>query len=419
VGLLIQAERAWLGPGRVEEGWGLRIEDGIVREVGPLRRLRQGRPVGETVVDCGRSVLMPGLVNAHVHLELGWLRDRLSARGGFASWVRELGRLRLEESARLGAAAMERQTELSIRLGAQEMLHHGTTAFLDVSNTGLVAKAVPGSRGARVFAALECIGLDRSRAASILERAGEYLAEGDRGLVRTLVAAHALYSCSIPLLKGLASLGADRGPRTIHLMESREEADLFGLGMGPLRAFVDEICPENDLLSGEDPLDRLEKSGLAPGPLLAVHGYALEPRQIQRLARWGANLCLCPSSRRFFLHPPIPFAEILRHRLPVCLGTDSLASAPSLSLWREMRALKEENPGLEPGRILSWATEGGARALGLPGGRLAQGLPADWIAVESADVPSGDLEEFLVGEEPEVRYVAVGGECLIDGRWDG
>ena len=406
----------WLGPGRIEEGFGLRVEHGRIAEVGPLRRLRQGRAVGETVLDCGRSVLMPGLVNAHVHLELGWLRDRLSARGGFSSWVRELGRHRLEEGAKLGPEAMHQQTAQAIRLGSMEMLHHGTTAFLDISNTGLPAEILP-DQGAHSLAALECIGLDRSRAEAILERAREYLEAPSRGRVSTLAVPHALYSCSDPLLRGLAASDMDRGLSSIHLMESSEEADLFRLGMGPLRAFVDEICPDHDLLTGEDPLDRIEGSGISARPLVAVHGYVLAPAQIQRLSRWGASLCLCPSSRRFFLHPRIPFSEIFRHKLPLCLGTDSLASSPSLSLWQEMRTLHEEYPALDAGRILGWATEGGAKALRLSAGRLAQGLFADWIAVECADVPTPDLEEFLVGEEPEVRVVSVEGDILLDGRW--
>jgi aminodeoxyfutalosine deaminase len=416
--MLIQAERMWLGPGRIEEGWGIRVEGSRIEEIGPLRRLRQGKPVGENILDCGRSVLMPGLVNAHVHLELGWLRDRLSARGGFASWVRELARQRAEESELLGAEGMRREIVQSIRLGAMEMLHHGTTSFLDVSNSGLPFEILP-EQGAHAMVALECLGLDRGKSESILERAREYVGGGDRGRVRSLAVPHALYSCSAPLLRGLGDRGLHHGVSTFHLLESREEADLFRLGMGPLRAFVDEICPENDLLAGEDPLDRLEGFFGVDASMLAVHGYALEPSQIQRLSRWGASLCLCPSSRQFFLNPPIPFAEIARHKLPLCLGTDSLASAPTLSLWHEMRILREEHPLIEPGRILSWATEGGAKALGLPTGKLSAGLFADWIAVEAADVPTAELEEFLVTEEPDVRVVSVEGELLLDGRWEG
>jgi len=414
--MLIQAERTWIGPGRIEEGWGIRVDDGKISEIGPVRRLRQGRPVGESVLDCGRSVLMPGLVNAHVHLELGWLRDRTTARGGFASWVRDLGRQRAEETDLLGEEGMRRETIQAIRLGALEMLHHGTTTFLDVSNTGLPGEILP-EQGPRALVALECLGLDRARAQVVLDRARDYVASPRPGRLRRLAVPHALYSCSTPLLKGLAEKSLHGGFATVHLMESREEADLFRMGMGPLRAFVDEICPDNDHLPGEDPLDRLEAVYADDVALLAVHGYALDAAQIQRLARRSAAVCLCPSSREFFLHPQVPLAELARHKLLVCLGTDSLASAPTLSLWHEMRVLLEAYPQLEPGRILAWATEGGARALGIPTGRLAHGLSADWIAVEAADIPTDELEEFLVRDEPDVRVVSVEGEILLDGRW--
>jgi cytosine/adenosine deaminase-related metal-dependent hydrolase len=84
-----------------------------------------------------------------------------------------------------------------------------------------------------------------------------------------------------------------------------------------------------------------------------------------------------------------------------------------------MRVLMEEYPTLDPGRILGWATEGGAKALGLAAGKLTAGLSADWIAVEAADVPTEEIEEFLVTEEPDIRVVSVEGDLLLDGRWEG
>lgn len=418
MGVIVQAERMWLGPGRIEEGWGLRTENGRIQDVGPVRKLRQGRPLGETVLDCGRTLLMPGLVNAHVHLELGWLRDRTNARLGFSAWVRDLRRFQAEDEAAMGKDGFRQTMVQAIRLGAIEMLHHGTTTFLDVSNTGLPREILP-ENGPRALVALECLGLDRDRASGVLERAETYLETPSRGRIRPLAVPHALYSCSGPLLKGLGALASREGFTSIHLMESGEEADLYQLGMGRLKGFVDEICPDHDILVGEDPLERFERFvGRIPS-FLAVHGYALGSAQIQRLSRMGAAICLCPSSRGFFLHPSIPVSELARHRIPVCMGTDSLASAPALSLWREMAVLHQEHPDLDPGRILSWATEGGARALGIGTGKLQAGLSADWIAVETADVPDDYLESFLVDEEPDVRVVCVEGEILLDGRWEG
>lgn len=415
--MLITAERAWTGPGRVERGWGMRVEADRILESGPLRRLLQGRVPGEITVDCGRTVLMPGLVNAHVHLELGWLRDQVPARGGFSAWVRHLREAQTEARQRLGEEGVKEETNRACRLGAIEMLHHGTTAFLDVSNTGIPADAVPAD-GPRAFLALECLGLDPARVDAVLARAREYLEVATSPRHRRLAVPHALYSCSGALLRELASEEFHRGLATMHLLESEEEVDLF-MGYGKLRAFVDGIFPDHDIIFGEDPMARLRRFYGPPPRFVAVHGYALAASQVQVLARAGAFLALCPGSRDFFLHPIPPLSELRRHKVPLCLGTDSLASNPSLSLWKQMALLAEEFDDIDPGEILLWATLGGAQALGLEAGRLKPGHLADWIAVDAADIADDELERYLVTDEPQVRVVAVGGDILLDGRWEG
>lgn len=409
--MLIQAERAWLGPGRVERGWAMRVREGRIHEAGPLRRLLQGRVPGEPTIDCGRTVLMPGLVNAHVHLELGWLRELVPARGGFVPWVKAL-----QEAQRGAGDGLDDRIRQACRLGFNEMLHHGTTAFLDVSNSGLPAEAVP-SDGPRGFLALECIGLDPSRSAAVIARAREYLERPIAPRHKRIAVPHSLYSCSGDLLRGLSDEGLHRGTATMHLLESEEEVDLF-MGYGKLREFVDGICPTHDILFGEDPLERLGLYG-PPPRFLAVHGYVLSVPQVQALGKMGASVALCPDSRDFFKHPVPPLSELVRNKVGICLGTDSLASSSSLSLWKQMAILAQEFDDLDPGQILTWATLGGANALGLEAGRLRAGLLADWIAVDAADISDDDLERYLVTEEPEVRVAAVGGEIVLDGRWEG
>lgn len=414
--MLIQAERAWTGPGRVERGWAMRVQGDRIVDVGPLRKMLQGRTPGETTLDCGRTVLMPGLVNAHVHLELGWLRDRVPARGGFAAWVKALQAAQVEGRERLGEAGMLEEIRCACRLGANEMLHHGTTAFLDVSNSGVPADALPAD-GPRGFLALECLGLDGARVPDILERARRYVDRPPHPRHRHIAVPHALYSCSGPLLRELGASEFHRGVATMHLLESEDEVDLF-MGYGKMRDFVDGIFHDHDILFGEDPIDRLRLYG-PPPRFVAVHGYALSVPQVQALARMDAFVAVCPDSRDFFRHPPPPLHELQRNKVGICIGTDSLASSSSLSLWRQMAILAQEFDDIGPGQILSWATLGGAHALGLEAGRLRPGCLADWIAVDAADIEDDELERFLVTEEPEVRVAAVGGEVVLDGRWEG
>lgn len=406
--MLITAERIWLGPKTIRRGWAARLEGERFTAVGPLRQLREGRPPGEEVVDYGQSCLLPGLVNAHCHLELGHLRERVSPQGGFSAWVR---RMRLEDEAmrqRDGAELHEKRIRQAIALGARELLSHGTTALYDISNGGLPADIL-GALPLRSFCALECLGLDPARGPATLERAKAYLAAPEVVGVQRLVVPHSLYSCSAWLLSELSGKFFHKGIPSIHLAESQEERELLDNGMGALRGFVDGIFPDHDLSPSEGLWGRLT-TFYPPRPgMLAVHGYVLQPREIQGLAKVGAVLVICPQSREFFANPPPPFDEIGRKKLRVALGTDSLASGHALSMWREMSFLKALQPRLESGQILSWATEGGARALGLEGGRIAAGRLADWIAADTADVPDEELEDYLVEQEPDVRAVGIGG----------
>jgi cytosine/adenosine deaminase-related metal-dependent hydrolase len=418
VAVLIQAERFWLGQGKIERGMAMRVEDGHVLEIGPWRRLVAGRAPGEVTIDFGRTVLMPGLINLHTHLELGWLRNRVPARGGFTHWVRELRRQQNEARATLGEKGLRDDIVQAIRLGERELLHYGTTTFFDVSNSGLPAEHLSLS-GIRAFAALECLGLDAHKAPATLARAREYVEAKSGGRIERLAVPHALYSCSADLLRGLKDPKLHKGHASMHLLESVEEMELFQSGFGPLRTMVDEICPEHDLFMGESAIERLEKFYGPPGNFLAVHGYAMNASELQTMARLGASIALCPSSRAFYLHPSIAINDLIRLKINVGLGTDSLASSPSLSLWHEMAQLSEDHPDLEPGRILSWATEGGARALNIRAGKLAPGYWADWIGVDANDVPDEELEDYLVREQPQVKVVAVAGDLLLDERWEG
>lgn len=406
--MLITAERLWLGPGKIRHGWGARIEDDRFVAVGPLRQLREGRPLGEEVLDYGQSCLLPGLINAHCHLELGHLRERVPAHGGFTAWVR---RLRHEDGVLLehdGPERHQKRIRQAIQLGASELLSHGTTTVYDISNGGLPAEILPGIP-MRAFCALECLSLDPSRGPAILDRANLYLDGPQTSLLRRLAVPHALYSCSAWLLSELSGKRFHHGIPSIHLAESQEERDLLDQGMGPLRTFVDAIFPDHDISPLEGLWGRLSTFYPPRAGMLAVHGYTLQAREIQLLAEAGAALVICPQSREFFANPMPNFEEIAKRRLRVALGTDSLASGHALSLWKEMAFLKALHPALNSGLILAWATEGGARALGLDAGRLMEGRLADWIAADTADVPDTELEDYLVEQEPEVRAVGVGG----------
>jgi cytosine/adenosine deaminase-related metal-dependent hydrolase len=368
------------------------VSDGRVAWVG--RRGEAGAPAGK-LQDLGDGVLMPGLVNAHCHLELSALR-RDPARSApreseFVPWVAELvaGRTGLgAEKERKGAAE-----------GMAELVQSGTVAVGDVSN-GLAHLDLLRDSGLDGVVFYELIGWDPARAETILERAHLTLASLGPGAPSVKLAAHAPYSVS-PRLFGLM---ARRGVRAVHLAESPEESRFLREGGGALAAFLGErVGPVAFEPPGTSPVLYLDSLGVLRPGLLAAHCVQTDAADRALLAERGVRVAVCPRSNRNLGVgiPPVP--EMLKAGIRLCLGTDSAASAGALDLMQDMAALQREFPDLDPGTIVAMATAGGAEALGIPDlGSLVPGNRAALAFAKGAiDEPLG----FLTSGEARLRRV--------------
>ncbi|MCD6023199.1 MAG: amidohydrolase [Fibrobacteria bacterium] len=389
--MLYQAD--WLlNPGSppVRQGW-LRVEGGRIVETGS-----GNLPEGPSKRFAG-CALLPGLVNAHCHLELTTLENALEPGKTFPDWVRDLQGLTADYKLP--------DYRASARAGIERLLRGGCTTVLDVGNSGEALKALAGGP-LRAFACVEALGLDPAHAESrfgnalSLARATEAT---DR--FRPGIAPHAPYSCSVELLRSVIGYQQSRGlPVTIHAAESREEAALFASASGPMQAFCKRIYPRAPEHRGTTPIRWLESEGLLPDGALVIHGNTLEDRDMEILARREATVVHCPSSHAFFGHPRFPYDALRAHGVPVCLGTDSLASADSLSMLEQMRLFSKNHPEVAAEEILRMATEAGARALGLGdvAGRLAAGLQADFILAR----PDGSGRHAM--DDPAAAVLASG-----------
>lgn len=364
---------------------------------------------GETVTEIPEAVLMPGLINAHCHLELGMARGRLPQGEAFPMWVSRL-RKSLE-------GAVPDQYRQSARLGALECLKHGTTTVVDVGNTG-EAMAELAFLPIRSFPYLELIGLDPAVASARMDAARARLAAlpppSDR--YHPGVTCHAPYSCS-PELMRLAgeAVSLRAGPYTLHVAESAEENAMFKEGRGALLDFCRRIHPGLRLDSLSSPIRFLAGNGLIPSGSLFVHCNLADAADIRILAETGTSVVHCPRSRSFFNHAAFPAREVLSAGVNLCLGTDSLASNDGLSLFDEMGEFRRNFPDISCRDILAMATTNAAKALGRSGdlGCLRPGSRADFIAVSLRHHPGLDLYEEIVSEAHEVVMVAVGGEAVI------
>lgn len=392
-------------------GGAMRIEQGRISAIGSIADLPPlpGEPVW-TGMD---HVLLPGLINTHAHLELHDLRGRLPAGLGFAAWVKCLREALADYT--------EADFVRACRLGALECLRYGTTTVVDIGNSGATPAAVA-DLPLRVFACLEVIGLDPALAQARLRAAEERLHATPNGrLLTKLLVPHAPYSVSLPLMQALrqrAQHNAEKSPETqlftLHAGESSEEEELFANASGPLQSFCTAIYPEAPHHQGLTALAYLREHDFLPKRTLVVHANGRSSEEAAYLARLQASVVHCPQSHAFFGHPPFAADAYRDAGVPITLGTDSLASGTSLSLFDAMREFSLAHPDWKCEDILAMVTRQAGAALDPQGkwGRLAVGAPADFIAVKASQAPPL-LFDALVRETTEVDLVVVAGEQVI------
>jgi len=343
------------------------VEDGRIVAVGPRKELVEQLGDGAATRDLGDVVLMPGLVNAHTHLELSWLGSDPPAGGDYTGWVRELLRLRETEDAALAAQAAQQAVD--------SLVERGTVAVGDISNGVWIAPLLARSPlHGIVFH--EIYGMPGDDPSPLLEQAAERLQEieddpdvrGAAGRLQLALTPHAPHSTSSALLRGLAgrARAADQ-PLSIHVAESEAESQLLREGKGPLAELFRErsFLPEGWEAPGFGPVEYLDRIGLLSSRTLAVHCVRLVREDHSRLQSRRATVITCPRSNERLGVGKAPVPELLREGIPVALGTDSLASAPDLDLFGELAALCDLHPGLAPATALRMATLNGARGLGL------------------------------------------------------
>lgn len=373
------------------------VAEGRIAWVG--RRGDPGGPEGR-VRDLGPGVLIPGLVNAHCHLELSHLRG-IDRSGGFVPWIERLVEARWRASEDEIASA----TREAVRFLEAET---ATVAVGDVSNALAHLDLLAASPlTAVVF--YELLGWDPARASEVLAAADERMAALPADLsargVEVRLAAHAPYSVSPGLFDGLRRRG---GPTALHLAESPAETRFLASGDGPWRDFLEQRGLDVPFEPrGVSPVRYVESLGVLAPPLVAAHCVQADAADRKILARTGVSAVICLTSNHNLGVGVPPVLEMLEAGVRLCLGTDSLASGDSLDVMGEVVALHRQFPRLDPAVILRMATSGGAEALGLHDlGTLAAGKRAE-VAFAPAARPPEDPLAFLVSGDARPRRVAL------------
>ena len=401
----------WVLPGLEAPGGGVAaapIPDGavaldgdLVVEVGPAAELELRHGRAERV----EAVLFPALVNAHLHLELSHLAGAVPGGEGLAPWIERFVKTRTAaDEAGLSAA----QPGPAMARAAQDLVRFGVAAVGDVSNTlaslgPLAAAGLAGTIFHEVFGTVPAR-LATSREEARRRREAAPPAPG----LRVVESPHAVYSTDeaglLDLLRG--------PPASIHLAEDPAERQLLAEGGGPFNALRLRMGGAPAIPGRARSALALAAPHLGPG-WLVVHCVDLDEEDLAALRRCGATVVLCPRSNAHISRALPPLPALLAAGIPLAIGTDSLASSPSLSPLAELAALRAAFPGVAAARLLPLAWNGAA--VGAPWvGRLAPGTAPGLLAAPLAVPPAGspaaarvaDPFEFLAsGEGPAGRAV--------------
>jgi cytosine/adenosine deaminase-related metal-dependent hydrolase len=363
------------------------IEGGRVVAVEPIAR--------QPDVALGRVAVLPGLVNAHTHLELSYLHRQIPPARRFLDWIRPMLAAR-RNTPRPDDPAILRGVETAIA----QLRATGTALVGDVSNT-LVT--VPLLRNADMPAHVfhELIGFGGAGADEQVRAARQAVdAAGDERVTRSL-APHAPYSVSPALFAAIRDDVDTHAPTlsTVHLGESPEEVEFISRGSGPWRDLLLELGAWNDAwrAPGCSPVEYLTRLRFLDRSVLVVHGVQLGRADLAHLVERGVTVVSCPRSNRYVGVGSPPLQEFYDSGVEVAFGTDSLASVEDLNLFSELAVARRVAPAVAPRDLLRSATLTGARALGF-GDELGTIEPGKRALLLAVRMPEGvlDVEEYLV-----------------------
>ena len=339
------------------------IENGFVEvRENTIVSVGQGTPPPGELRDLGHAAILPGLVNAHTHLEFSLLEQPLGQPGiSFPDWLRRViayRRDRDQQNSENQAAAIDQ--------GMVECRRVGTALIGEITSQPW---PLPTSTPCYSVCFLEQLGLlpglVADRFESVSQRCDASSAASAGCATSVGLSPHAPYSVHRDLLWRLMDWAGEKQlPLAIHLAETKEEIELLGGQANALSDFLKDM----GVWSGfdafaqiEEILNRLPQTGRH----LLIHGHYFDETHWSRLATMSDRISVvyCPRTHRFFGHDPYPLSCLIARGIPVAIGTDSRASNPDLSVWKELQTIANLHPDLPPHQIIRLGTLNGAWAL--------------------------------------------------------
>lgn len=304
------------------------------------------------------GLLMPGMVNAHCHLELSHMKGKVEAKKGLVPFLLSV------LSNREKYTAAEKQT--AIESGEAEMIQNGIVAVGDICN-GLDTLLQKRKKNLVYHSFVECFGLRAERGAEIFA-AGKKIQEEYEKHGRSSLVLHAPYSISNTLIKYVDEDSVGK-ICTIHNQECAEENELFFRKSGSFLKLFDAIhFDKSDFeIENKSSIQTYLPKFIHQQKIILVHNTFASEEDIVYANALGKELywCVCAKAN-LYIEDRLPDIEMMvKNHCEIVLGTDSLASNDTLNIWEEIKAIHKHKPKIPIARLLQWATSNGARALGL------------------------------------------------------
>tara|TARA_B100000676_G_scaffold129746_1_gene128826 strand:- start:13465 stop:14673 length:1209 start_codon:yes stop_codon:yes gene_type:complete len=385
------------------------LENGFLRtDKGKVTELTTSVAAGESVIDLGDIALVPGLVNAHTHLEFSELTQPVgNPEQSFDHWISAVVGYR--RSQLQNDSALLKQ---AIRSGISESQEDGVLALGEITTNGELLPAYQASTACLV-SLREVINFSADRIEEVTQDTRDYVLQAQSAGVKAGISPHAPYTVHQKQLTELCRLSRElECVCAMHLAETKEECELITERSGPLREMLNRIGMWDDsAITLNSSLTEYVESLATSWRAIIVHGNYLDRDTIQYIGNAGDRLsvCYCPRTHHYFGHDPYPLEEMLAQGVRVCLGTDSRASNPNLALTGEVALVRTQFPQVDAQELLKMVTMHAAYALGIEQshGFIGPGAVSDLLAVELEQSVQSLSVELLLTQLPDARLVSL------------
>jgi cytosine/adenosine deaminase-related metal-dependent hydrolase len=380
------------------------ISESIITAVGPRSKVRTLNE--DRVVNLGDVLLMPGLINTHIHLE-----DAV-VRGNYKSYEETFTAWSNKKQTKIRNTPPEKML-LSMDLTIKELIAEGITGIVDCTRTGLSAPILNNS-SIRSWIIDELHSDDDSSE----KQCWEQIRKKHRNAhsETTGIGPYGLFSLAPKIQHEIIEFTKKNNTLwATHLAESAEELQAFSEKKGDLYFYATRKrpWPFGDLTNGS--MNYGIDNNLIPKGGICIHCNYVNGQELSYMASNSVSLVICHRYSIETGHKLLPIDVALNRNVNICLGTEGIASKGCLSLFDELFALKQHYPHISAKEMLRWVTINPAKALNVENklGSLADGKLADFIAVRFAHDSDSDILEELLVEEPEIALVVINGEEII------